>query len=133
MRAGLRRAKLVLLGLLILGVSFFGIVFVLYYWGAGSQLAPGFSKERLLSLRPGMTEEEVFKRMGPPLKKDLWNMVLLYGVTNIVDGGYEIGVLVREGHVKRVYIERHDLGIYWFDENGSPTIQDQRLLDQLPN
>ena len=108
-------------------------------YGFGSKLAPSLTKEGLLKLRIGMTEQEVIKLIGPPLEKSppwkggqnrSWSWT--YARTGFLGTGLELGVAIDDGHMVRAGAEINDLGVYLCTEEDCPKILQEEGLSCLP-
>lgn len=128
---------LVVIGLLCLGV---------FYFQPGTRIAAGFTEEKLLSLRPGMSEKEIEGIAGSPLYyEDIRGVrrkgkqgsesetaVWVYAEKSpLLPGGLEIALIVSEGVLRKIYVENFDLGVYWWQMDSPPVMKDQRLLRRL--
>lgn len=107
--------------------------------GLGSELAPGLTKEGLLKLRIGMTEQEVIELIGPPLKKSppwkggqnrSWSWT--YAQPGFLETGIGLGVAIEDGRMARAGAEIHDLGVYLCTEEKCPNILREEGLYCLP-
>jgi hypothetical protein len=108
-------------------------VIALFILQPGAKIAQGINKKGLLELKPGMTEEEVVARIGQPLYKEKSSGMLVYGEPSLIPGGgLEIGVMIRDGRVTRIYVEEYDLGVYRYLDGGPPTIWKPAALNKLP-
>jgi SmpA/OmlA family protein len=128
--------------LFLVGIGYIAGAFLAGYGscsGIGSRLAPELTKEGLLKLRPGMSEDEVVKLIGQPLEKQppsdprwdsSWTWV--YGAPGIMETGIEIGIGMHSGRLVNAGAEIHDLGVFWCRPNGCPVIWDEEGLDCLP-
>ena len=116
------------------------------FWGVGSELAAGVSKEGILALRPGMAEAEVHRLLGEPLQKrerlayetkgvgmaptGEWEWI--YAQPNSVGGGFTISVVTRAGALQSASVKRDDFGIYTCREGSCPLFwKDPSALDKL--
>ena len=93
----------------------------------GSRHAPGLSREGVLSLRPGMTTDEVTKRIGEPLQRrkspsrdgqEIW----VYGEPGLCLEGLEVYAIMEYGNLYSVSIEHFDLGAYRCNRQECPRI-----------
>lgn len=132
--------RLVLGVLWSLGLSWL-VLAVLASWsfctGIGSRLAPELTREGLLKLRPGMTEQEVLDLLGPPLGREKLQAELgagswVYGETGLLETGIEIRLRFQGGRMVRAGAEVKDLGVYWCKEEECPVVRDEKALACLP-
>lgn len=107
--------------------------------GIGSELAPKLTKEGLLNLRIGMTEQEVIKLIGSPLKKSppweggqnrSWSWT--YARSGVLGTGLEIGVAIEDGRMVGAGAAIHDLGVYLCTQEKCPDILQEEGLSCLP-
>lgn len=49
----------------------------------------------------------------------------------VLGNGYAIYLRVLEGKLNHVYVKEDDLGTYWWDDQGSPIIQDERAFEKM--
>jgi hypothetical protein len=141
---GLRWGSIGLASCLLLCVGAIGTFGVLLYFNADSHIAPGVTKNRLLTLRPGLSEDEVFRLLGQPLyvghepagigEHDPPSMRrLVYGrPTTLFLGGFEIDVTTLDGRLSWASVEYYDLLEYRCNESGCPVaVRDPTPLDKL--
>ena len=127
---------------LLVGIVFIAL-FILCYFEVGSEMAKELSREGLIELRPGMTEEEILQLIGPPLNREppqygenpkrgnyaRW----IYGKPGLCQGGFEIAVGVENGRLVAVGVELYDIGVYRCDKERCPVVWDQKTLQHLPS
>lgn len=105
------------------------------YFEIGSEIASGLSREGLLSLRPGMTTNQVTRAVGEPLQRRAEpgrnQVIWIYGEPGFCLEGLEVYVLMQEGKVDSVHIEHFDLGVYLCDEHACPRVLDNDKLEKL--
>jgi hypothetical protein len=136
-----RRVILVILAsavMLLAGVSY-------AVWNVGSTMASGVTKEKLLSVRPGLEEQELTSGLGEPLRKDRVGDVdgredpgvieWIYAEANSYGLGYKIRIRLRDRVVASVEVKRHDLGVYVCNVVSCPDFLggDASSLDGLPH
>jgi len=126
-----------------------GAAFVLTaFRDVGSELAHGVTREALLELRPGATEQSIERLLGPPLAKEQdqtyapeeKRFVLSSGWTwtyarpNSWGAGFSIRVTTRDGQVQSVDVKRDDLGVYSCSKHACPQFWQGNgaALDALP-
>jgi hypothetical protein len=139
-----RRARKVILA--ILAVAMLLLATVGYaVWHAGSKVAPGVTKEKLLSVRLGLEEQDLASRLGQPLRKDRVGdgdgtedagvVDWIYAEANSFGLGYKIHIRLRGRHVASVEVKRDDLGVYICTLASCPDFLggDARSLDGLPH
>jgi hypothetical protein len=126
--------KLVAAGaLLFLALLLSGIA--VCYFGIGSETASGLSREGLLSLRPGMTTNQVTRAIGEPLRRRTEpgrnQVIWIYSEPGFCLEGLEVYVLMQGGNVYSVHIEHFDLGVFLCDEHACPRILDTDKFENV--
>jgi hypothetical protein len=113
-------------------------------WYVGSKVAPGVTKEELLTVRPGFEEQELTTRLGEPLRKDRVGDVdgredpevveWIYAEGNSDGLGYKIRIRMKERRVASVEVKRDDLAVYVCTSATCPDCVggDASSLDGLP-
>ena len=111
------------------------------------RLARDINREGLMSLRPGMTGNEVVALIGKPLYtqenyrpvptgtppeealdgSESW----IYGAPGVLDGGLEVSLRMDAGILAAAGAELYDLGVYRCDQVECPVILDQKALGCL--
>lgn len=120
----------------------------------GAIVAKGVSSEGLLSIRIGMTPNEIVNLIGPPLcikyKKrnnaesgdssirmnisrhnDDSEMWIYARPSKVSLGGIEINLFFKNGTLSSAYAENYDLGVYKCDIEGCPTIWNQEEFNSI--
>jgi len=99
-----------------------------------SRFAKGVSQERLLSVTPDMTHEQVLGILGAPLSKTMYGAVeaWVYGSPGLLDDGLEIFINFENGRTTNIAVENHDTTVYAFVKGGTPTVQRPECMNGLP-
>ena len=118
----------------------FGFVITIgLYPPLGSNFAKGMTKEKILSLKLGMSKNEVIAIMGKPVGnltfKSLENKndtvcKLVYSTPGIFDSWFEFSISLTNDKLDYIHIERYDYGVYICHERGC-TVYNPEALDEL--
>jgi hypothetical protein len=111
-----------------------------------ARLAQGLTSDGLLSLRPGMRQDEVEAKIGKPLEvRDSRSgqhfkervsgqnreWIAVYGVPGPLEGGFEVSVGYSGDRVVAVSLSEYDLGIYLCDSRRCPWLLKRSALDEF--
>jgi hypothetical protein len=119
-------------------------VVALWYIQFGAQVAPSITANKLLTIRPGQTTQQLLNCCGAPLHqyspalergdfRPSSRMVWVYATASPFESGFEIEVAVEDDKVVRVSVEHYDLLVYSCTESRCPEIIDVRAMRRLEN
>lgn len=131
--------------LLLLRLGLIALVVNTSVRAVGSEIGASVTKDGLLALRPGMTEDQVVALIGAPICEHTSRIGARSGVPGqdsalwlyarpspVFGGGFEIYVRLKAGRLTSVGVEEFDLGIYGCDESQCPIWYGSRKgLDHL--
>ena len=134
----------------------FTIISYIYYPKIGIWIAPGLTKEKILSLKLGMDKDEVINILGEPIQtfydgRNLRNLLsylsgyfiksehirnghLVYadpGLFEEIAGTFEFALGISNNKLSSIVIERGDYGIYVCYKNGCPGMINLEALEEL--
>jgi hypothetical protein len=117
----------------------------LWYFNAGAELAAGVTRNGILALRPGMSEERIVALVGRPLferrlvadannnRQTSEETTWLYSRTGLFGQGLQVYLSIQHEALAGVYVEDSDLLVYRCDTQKCPeTIWKPEVLDLLP-
>ncbi len=108
--------KLIKTGIFLFLFIFFwyAISILLLLYPLGAEISSNLTKEKILSLKIGMSPSEIKKIMGEPLglqeegDSDYWT----YASTGFLGAGFEMFIVIKDNKLYRIHIEENDLGVY---------------------
>lgn len=117
----------------------------LWYFNAGAELAAGVTRNGILALRPGMSEERIVTLIGRPLferrlvadannnRRAPDGTTWQYSRTGLFGQGLQVYLSIQQGTLAGVYVEDSDLLVYRCDTQECPeSIWKPEVLDRLP-
>ena len=128
-------------------LSALSVLGLLMYFRTGSMMGAGVTKDGLMQIRPGITEQEVLASIGRPLwehrfygpglgaqwvndpSKSIWQ----YASPGFIGTGFAVYVTFKDGKVTATDIKNNDFSVYQCSEWKCPQIiGNGGLLDRLP-
>jgi len=127
----------VLVAVLAFACGVVACVATLWAFDAGAAVGPSVRRDRLVALRPGMSETEVVALVGWPLcrrpvvlgRED--RMAWLYTRPGLFGSGLEVTLVIEQERLDGIYVEDSDLLVYRCDRQGCLDAQ-RELRFRLP-
>jgi hypothetical protein len=128
-------------------LSALSVLLLLVHFDAGNLVAQGLSKEALLRLRPGMSEQEVLAVAGAPLFEHHYHgpgvgtqltnqaaqVIWQYAAPGFAASGFAAYVTFESGRVEAIGLKYDDFGVYACKKSSCPQfIGSEAVLDRLP-
>ena len=114
---------------------FFSFIFITirYYPLLGSDFAEGLTKEKILSLKPGMSKNDIVAIIGNPIKiiKNNNKYKFVYATPGIYREGFEFQLGLINNKLDYLYIQRNDFGVYHCNKKGCSNIFMPEALEEL--
>ena len=105
-----------------------------YYPMIGGRVAPGITKEKIMSLKYGIGKDEVVKMFGKPLADkhdDYFGNRIYYALSGVYRDGVDFYLYYAGNTIYHIIIEKNDEYIYKCSKNECPVIFNQKKFDDF--